>query len=563
MRKLFVLVVLIGLLLSVLPATATPTVDLVSLAQYFPATTPIFGVIRTDAGYIETLDGLLARIASAVPMGVPGRLSTMLDMAAQQIDPEGDFQSVFRSWLGDSAAFGLISLEGQGNGNPPFVIAIEVTNRAEAESFTDAFLRETNADFSVTTEDAFTIYEVENENVAVAVTDNVLFLTETVDTLQMLNTREARLNTNSTFTDTLDRLPNGDYDMVLYLDSPSLTRMMVETNQLSTNDTEVGPVMEGFLNASAPQAVGISLVNGTNLIVDSAQLAGDTSGLEELGFVVPTSMTPVNLDFAAYVPADAPIVVLGTNLSETYNLMVENLRAASAMQVAAANQEATDFEEGLRFIEIGVRGLTGLDLQEDILGWMTGGYGLFFNVNPAALDDPESVMPMDFGLVFEATDPEAAQAVVDGIREAIMQAQPENVTLSQETVAGVDAAVIVAEPEDEPYPVEVLVGANDDVFVIGTRNAFTGVFEADGGLAADAAFNEAATYFLDGSAVAFYFSPQPLAGLAEVLAGSEDREMQQSGLFLNVLSSLLHSGSITGAFNEDGTRGRFVLSLAA
>jgi hypothetical protein len=437
-----------------------------------------------------------------------------------------------------------------------------VTNRAEAESFTDAFLRETDADFSVTTEDAFTVYEVEDRNVAVAVTDDVLFLTETVDTLQMLNTREARLNTNSTFTRTLDSLPNGDYDLVLYLDSPSLTRMMVETNQLSTNDTEVGPVMEGFLNASAPQAVGISLVNGTDLIVDSTQLPGDTSGLEELGFVLPTSMTPVNLDFAAYVPADAPIVVLGTNLSETYNLMVENLRAASAMQSSMANQEAADFEEGLRFIEIGVRGLTGLDLQEDILGWMTGGYGLFFNVNPAALDDPESVMPLDFGLVFEATDPAAAQALVDGIREAVTQAQPDNVTLSQETVAGVDAAVIVAEPEDEPYPVEVLVGANDDVFVIGTRNAFTGVFEADGGLAADPVFSEAANYFLDGSAVAFYFSPQPLAGIAELLAGSEDNEMQQSGLFLNVLSSLVHSGSITGVFSDDGTRGRFVLSLA-
>jgi hypothetical protein len=565
MRKLLVLFVLVGLVLGVLPAavSATPVAELTDLAQYFPLDVPVFAAFRTDDGFVETLDGLAARISSAIPGVGPGRLSTMLDLAAQQIDEEGDFQSVFRSWLGDSVAFGLLSLEPAAGGrNPEFVVVMSVTDRAEAESFVDAFMRETDADFSVTTEDPFTLYEVEDRNVAVAVTDDALFLTETVGTLRSLNTREARLNTSATFTETVGALPMGDYDAVLYLDSPTLARAMFEMGaQRNRAASAMMEQMEGFLSAAAPQAVGFS-ISGAELVIDSAQLPGDTGALEEMGFVLPTSMTPVGFDFAAHVPADAPLVVLGTNLSETYNLMIQNLRAAMQLQVEAGNEEAEDFEQGLRFVEIGVRGLTGLDLQEDILGWMTGDYALFLNVNPEGIASM-TTMPIDFGLVFEATDPAAAQAVVDGIREAIVQSEPENVTLTQETVAGVDVAVITAKPEDEPYPVEILVGSNDEVFVIGTRNAFAAAIEpVSGGLAADAGFTSAQSHFLDDSAVVFYFTPQPLASLADILAASDDNDMQEGAGFIQFLTALVNSGSITATYSEDGTRGRFVLSLA-
>jgi hypothetical protein len=565
MRKLLVLFVLVGLVLGVLPAavSATPVAELTDLAQYFPLDVPVFAAFRTDDGFVETLDGLAARISSAIPGVGPGRLSTMLDLAAQQIDEEGDFQSVFRSWLGDSVAFGLLSLEPAAGGrNPEFVVVMSITDRAEAESFVDAFMRETDADFSVTTEDPFTLYEVEDRNVAVAVTDDALFLTETVGTLRSLNTREARLNTSATFTETVGALPMGDYDAVLYLDSPTLARAMFEMGaQRNRAASAMMEQMEGFLSAAAPQAVGFS-ISGAELVIDSAQLPGDTGALEEMGFVLPTSMTPVGFDFAAHVPADAPLVVLGTNLSETYNLMIQNLRAAMQLQVEAGNEEAEDFEQGLRFVEIGVRGLTGLDLQEDILGWMTGDYALFLNVNPEGIASM-TTMPIDFGLVFEATDPAAAQAVVDGIREAIVQSEPENVTLTQETVAGVDVAVITAKPEDEPYPVEILVGSNDEVFVIGTRNAFAAAIEpVSGGLAADAGFTSAQSHFLDDSAVVFYFTPQPLASLADILAASDDNDMQEGAGFIQFLTALVNSGSITATYSEDGTRGRFVLSLA-
>jgi hypothetical protein len=413
----------------------------------------------------------------------------------------------------------------------------------------------------VTTEDPFTLYEVEDRNVAVAVTDDALFLAETVGTLRSLTTDEARLNTSTTFNDTVGALPLGDYDVVLYLDSPALAQAMTEMGE-ERGMSAFGIGMDRMWAAAGPQAIGLSLANGGDLLIDSAQLPGDTSGLEEMGFVLPHSVPPVNVDFAEHVPADAPLVVLGTNMSGTYNLLIENLRTAARMQVEVGNEEAEEFERNLRFIEIGVRGLTGLDLQHDVLGWMTGNYALFLNVNPEAIGN-ETTMPFDFGLVLEATDPAAAQAVVDGVRQAIERSDPENVTLTQETVAGIDAAVIVAELEDEPYPMEILVGTNDEVFVIATRNAFTAAVEpANGGLAADPSFTAAQDLFLDSSGLVFYFTPQPLKSLADMLAVSGDDEMEEGAGFIQLLTALVDSSSVTASYNEDGTRGRFVLSLA-
>jgi hypothetical protein len=111
--------------------------------------------------------------------------------------------------------------------------------------------------------------------------------------------------------------------------------------------------------------------------------------------------------------------------------------------------------------------------------------------------------------------------------------------------------------------VEILVGSNDEVFVIGTRNAFTAAVEpANGGLAADPGFTAAQNHFLDSTALVFYFTPQPLESLADMLAVSGDDEMQEGAGFIQILTALVDSGSITATYSEDGTRGRFVLSLA-
>lgn len=563
MRKLFVLIVLVGLLLGALTVSATSLPDLTALARYYPSDSPVFAAIRTDDAYIESLDALVARIASAVPgAGVPGRLSTMLDMAAQQIDPEGDFQTVIRSWLGDTAAFGVLSLEDLGQGmmqEPPFVFALSITDRAAAEEFVSNALRRSGADFEVTTESGFTLYEVKGEEGAIAILDDVLFLAPSRNVLRPLNSAETRLNANPEFTATLGALPEDDYNIVVYVNSPALVNVLTENMPL---DDEELAMTDSLMSAAAPQALGFTVLDGSALVLDSAQLAGDMSGLEELGFALPIELAPVDFGFAANVPADAPLVILGANLAATYDLVVENLRAAAALQAEAGDEEAEDFEQGLRFAEIAVRGLTGLDLRDEILGWMTGGYAVFMNINPAMLEDPVGVLPVDFGLVFEATDPAAAAQVVEGVRMAIEQSEPENVTLTQETVAGVDAAVITAEPDDSDFPVEILIGANNDVLVIGTRNAFTGVFEADGGLAADAAFTAAQNYFLPGTAMVFYLNTQPFTSIGEMLASSGDDDMQEGGLFLNALTSLVGSGSITGTWSEDGSNSRFVLSLA-
>ncbi len=100
------------------------------------------------------------------------------------------------------------------------------------------------------------------------------------------------------------------------------------------------------------------------------------------------------------------------------------------------------------------------------------------------------------------------------------------------------------------------------MLAIGTRNAVTAIFQPqDGGLAADASFVDAQSNFLDDTAALFYLNAQPFLALAERLAASDSRGMQEGAQGLQTFASLVSSGSITALWNEDGALARFVVTL--
>jgi hypothetical protein len=66
-RLNMLLVIGCALLLGVLPLRAQPSVDeLLRFADDAPFNAIMFGAIRTDSAYIETLDGVIAQITSPV-----------------------------------------------------------------------------------------------------------------------------------------------------------------------------------------------------------------------------------------------------------------------------------------------------------------------------------------------------------------------------------------------------------------------------------------------------------------------------------------------------------------
>jgi hypothetical protein len=568
MRKLIVLVLLAGVLLAALPVTATPTAELTALAQYYPADTPVFFAMRTDAGYFETLDALQGRIQAVLPAGTPlgTRLSTGLDMLAQHIDPAGDFQSVFRSWLGDTVTFGLLSLEPSENSfdDPAIAVVFSITDQAAAENAIDQFFSRVAPDAEVNEEqlESGTLYEAASRNVAFLLTDGALVLGNDADALARAMSTEARLNSSEDFNASLAALPMDEYDMALYIDSQAFTSAMSEAAE--DEDEAFSGMMSAFMNIASSQAWGFALVDNNSLVLDIATSTGDLSGLESLGFTMPPAGTPIDPAFAAHVPADAPLVFQGTDLATTYNYFIENFRAMAELQAAAGDEDAENFQQQINFVQATIGGLTGLDFQEEILGWMTGDYALFLNFNLAALENLGEDFPLDFGFVVEATDAAAAQAVVEGLVRALEQMQPENVTLTREDISGVNVAVIENTEADNEGPSELVIGANDEVFVVGTRNAVADVFQpADSGLAADPAFVAAQNYYLDNASSVLYFNPQALMPLAEMM--SSDMEvfaMRNGSRVLQALADLANNASITSMMSEDGATARFVLTLA-
>ena len=141
MQKLLLMIgslaLLVGLLVA--PALAAPTADLAALAAYFPDTTIMFFSLRTDAGAIENLDGLLGRLSRLLPGAVPPTTITeALDVAALA-ETERPFAESIRPWLGDTLAVALTGLDLDSR-VPPVQAALAIRDQAGAAEFLAAAL---------------------------------------------------------------------------------------------------------------------------------------------------------------------------------------------------------------------------------------------------------------------------------------------------------------------------------------------------------------------------------------------------------------------------------------
>jgi hypothetical protein len=226
------------------------------------------------------------------------------------------------------------------------------------------------------------------------------------------------------------------------------------------------------------------------------------------------------------------------------------------------NQE---IEEGLAQLEFAVRSVTGLDLQDDILSWMTGNYALTLGFSPALEDLPPSgipsAFPVEFGILIEATDPTAAQAVVDGIAQALTLSSNGEFTLTEETIGDVTAQVITIPADGLPFPVEIVFGASNQVFAIGTPRMAEAAFNPGDGLAADPSYVEMQSFALDAPTALYYAAGEGLTPLVNALAMSNAVNSGDKDAIMS-LFRLLNSGSISTMSLDNGSvLYRFVITL--
>ena len=175
-------------------------------------------------------------------------------------------------------------------------------------------------------------------------------------------------------------------------------------------------------------------------------------------------------------------------------------------------------------------------------------------------------MPLEFGLIVEATDADAAQKVFDGLNRSLVGLPTKNVTVAQETLdSGAKALTFTISGTNMPFPIELMAATGNGVFAIGTRRTVTAALDPkNAGLSGDADYVEASKYLLSDSNSVLYLSSSGLKPVARVMTQTSNPEgVRQQGKQLQSLLDLISSGSVSTSMLPDksGALARLVWTL--
>lgn len=599
-NRLLAFLVISLLILSSLPALALPVDDLNTLAHYLPADTPVFISIRADDDFIQTADGLIERLNALMPPNSDPTptISKLLNSGLRDLDANLTFNNAVRPWLGETAAVAVLSFDllmddtSSNDDEAPMVLAAQITDREAVLDFFMARLEHSNEDFIRTDEDTYTLLgpsrQTDNMVVGLLVTDDAIFLSNQIDAILVEGTDAARLSNNSAFTAALNRLPADDYNVTLYYDTSAVFTALAASDP---DATEYMAAFGSLFSSIEPSAVGFTILDETALVFDIAQSISDPAALADAGLSMTatplrqnfnllllavsladgglsmTATAPVDLSFGRYILGDVPFYMQATDLNATVTQGLQNLDVslqAQAEMMEEAGATPDQVAQIVAQIEQGFTAITGLDLYDDVLNWMTGNYALLLGVDDGLMNVVSGTadeMPLHFAFLVEITDVEAAQSTVTGLTRAFNQAaalitlsasssstSTNNPTaeLSEAQIGGTTVSVLTITLPDVPFPIEILLGANDSVFALGTREAVTTALTGDGGLNANARYTSAQAYLLSDASSIGWFNPEGLTPLLE-LAGmfTSPDEVAPAEAILDAIHSVTTSTSLS------------------
>ena len=574
MRKALLLVVLLLLASMVSVVRATPIEELTSLAEYFPGDTLAYATIRTDDGYFEEIDSVIAQVNA----NFDGQLlpPEMAEMSSRDLFAEAAFDgdTTVLDWLGDSLAIGIPGLDVDalmmGDMDEfPFLIAAQIDDVEAAAAFFGL------ADAPVT--DAGYRLQADSSTAVLLAEDVLLLGTVGVD-VEAAFQRDGTLAANEDFIALLDAMPEAEYNAFGYFDATgvneSLTELTTASIQAMGMDDDMGSTMMGLNNLlmtngaqdAGQLAFGLTLLDGRTLTADLV------FNVPESQMMMMPEQVPVDLEFAGRVPAEAELVIHSTNfggqmlaqfaaldtimpqLQMTLDMLLtefapedeelpEDLRLFLSDLITEAGLnffvQPEDLVDIVRDIDLGpimvggilenqitpiFAGFTGLNLRDDVLDWMTGDYAIWLSLYPVESDLDFTV---DLGYATVATSPEEAAYIVERLTEALGLYGLGHFV---ETIGGGDALVFSAPVRAitalmlgggaelnailaETPELDLIFGANDDVFTFSSRPgaAFALTGEGDS-LLDDPAFTYAVeNLFLENTNSVLWVSTAPLA----------------------------------------------------
>jgi hypothetical protein len=127
---------------------------------------------------------------------------------------------------------------------------------------------------------------------------------------------------------------------------------------------------------------------------------------------------------------------------------------------------------------------------------------------------------LDFGLIVEATDPAAAQNVVNNLTRALNPLSgASGMTLTQEQIGGTTATVISLSNPMLAQPFELVLAANERVFVLATRKGAIAALSGSGGFTNSVVYLESLGMLLDNPNSLVYASPTLITLFGDASAG--------------------------------------------
>ncbi len=623
MRKLVTLLVLVSLVFGALAAPAAAAAqtapDLTGLASYFPADIPLYIGVRTDDAFIDELDSLISKVAAKVPQAaMGGSLRSLLDQSIGQALGKGaTFETAFRPWLGDSAAIGVLSLDSAMQGNTsdvPVLFAASVTNRSEAESFVEKLIADQNLPLVKTTDGKFTVYSygvatpepsatadstatsdmsmsMDSSSIpAIAVSDDALLIGKTRADLP-LNSDYLALDKADGF-DVVSQLPAPGYNAIVYANLgktfQTLFSQAVAQMRSQGSDTAVFESLMPIYANYPTMAVGLTVLDGSALTVDLAQGPIDYSVFKDtpfgkLDFASLLNGPAVDLSFARHIPADAPFSIQGANLGNTIGYLLDAVgygvefgaKQYMTMNIGSSSAQLDKLPSFLKdikaedvraFVDLAVAGLTGLNLEDDILTNINGDFALFGRFLPVGSDN----FTYDTALVVKVTEAAAIQHIFDKIKTALDRykanytTEGDGVFVLPDVIRGFFPSSYPTDKLTDPA-YDFLLGHNADVAAIGSRGAVEFSLGSTGtSLADDPAYQRAQKYFLDGAQSVWYVGGAPVTKLVKLASSALVSPGSSTGYQVQMAEtalSLLDSASITTVMNDQGTVVRLVLSL--
>ncbi|MBL8161268.1 MAG: DUF3352 domain-containing protein [Anaerolineae bacterium] len=529
--------------------------QLETLTAYFPTNTLVYGAVRSDPAYIETLSGLYDYVVARLPQDVigsdvPPTLAEVLNQTFAGFD--GDFDTTVSPWLGESIALGVLPYRN----SIEMRLVIAITDQAAAlKTLTRPLARDGWVEQQ---QPGYTRFVKDNDydDSSIVVFPNVIIISsEQLTSLETAGVESPNLSSSPYYSDAIALLPAASYNLLAYVDTPMVLATSVGSDWSRSQGERL--LMAALIRMVGPTAAGGTLTGEKTLTLDVAQRFGNRAGLDALGIQLPGTGQTLDTNFLANVPSDAVLVAHGANLNNGYEFVRNNLGEIVNIigLLPEGSVEGGQTIAGInRLFEVVFANVTGLNYEQDVQSWVSSDFALFVEANPDFNPNtPNAMWPVELGAVFRVSDPASAAGFVTKLERELpitLRALDERNTVTVERVevaAGATAISVTAYEyrfdSDPRIVADSLIGANDSVVVMGTRDAATSILNGEAG-----GFQAVLPEPLPNTGLALYVNSTPLIAALERWSQLRPGLMNQNDMQqLLVLTNLLEGATISAA----------------